>query len=263
MKSFIHRGLRLEYSDSGSGLPLVFLHGLGGSVRQIESTVEPLEGVRLICLNQQGHGSSQANWESFCFDSLADDALALLDELQIEKAAFAGISMGAGVCLNLALRYPHRVSRLLLIRNAWTEKPMAEKLIRAYADLGRCLENGGKEAFFESEGWQTVKEPSAYTRNAFLLPFSEEHNVNNPKKYLLLPPDAPAKSREEISSVSCPCTILANDSDLCHPLEYGEYLHRLIKSSELYIIPDKDSDGAGHKRLLNQHLKNWISAKQT
>lgn len=259
MKSFVNsKGLRLEYLDRGEGIPLIFLHGLGGSVEQIEGTYIPLEGLRLIALNQQGHGESQADWESFGFEALADDVISLMDELGLKKAALAGISMGAAVCLNLAVRYPERAERLLLIRNAWTEKPMDERLIDAYADLGRCLSSGGREAFCNTAGWETVKAPSPYTRNAFLLPFSEEHNVKNPRKYLLLPMDTPVKSREDIMGVSCPCTVLANRNDLCHPFEYGEYIHSLIPNSRLYEIPDKDKSAAEHKAQLNFHLKNWI-----
>ena len=65
-----------------------------------------LEGVCLIHLNQQGHGESEACWEKFDFDHLADDVCDLMDRLEIKKAYFAGISMGAAVCLNLAVRYP-------------------------------------------------------------------------------------------------------------------------------------------------------------
>ena len=120
MDSFTYGGIRLEYEVSGQGRPLVFLHGLGGnagvqnngfpgnsgSIRQIQGVCQPIAGVRLICPNQQGHGGSGADWERFGFDRLAEDVIGLLDHLKLEKAAFAGISMGAAVCLNLAVRFP-------------------------------------------------------------------------------------------------------------------------------------------------------------
>ena len=79
MDKFIHRGITLEYEALGTGIPFVFLHGMGGSVEQIKAACEPLAGVRLISLNQQGHGNSGVNWDRYDFDRLGDDAIALLD----------------------------------------------------------------------------------------------------------------------------------------------------------------------------------------
>ena len=106
MKTFTNRGLMLEYEVSGSGTPLVFLHGMGGSVQQIRDTYNAIDGVQLITLNQQGHGHSDVDWEGYSFDRLGDDVAALLDHLGIAQAYFAGISMGAAVSLNTAVRTP-------------------------------------------------------------------------------------------------------------------------------------------------------------
>ncbi len=141
-ETFAHNGILLEYEVSGEDAPLVFLHGLGGGINQIDAVYEPVEKVRLITLNQQGHGNSGVNWERYDFDYLADDVVALLDHLHLEKAVFAGISMGAAVCLNIAVRYPQRVEKMLLIRNAWTDKPMAEEVCRAYWDMCHPFEYG-------------------------------------------------------------------------------------------------------------------------
>lgn len=258
MRELIHRGLRLEYEVIGEGVPLVFLHGMGGSVNQIYSTYEPHPGVKLITMNQQGHGNSDAAWDSFDFYHLGDDAAALLDELQIDSAYFAGISMGAAVSLNVALRYPKRVKKLLLIRNAWTDKPMSEKVCRAYYDMGMALKKKSIEAFYETEGWEIVREPSAYTRNAFTCTFSDESCLKNWQKYLILPKKTPAESPEEFQKLTMPVTILANRNDLCHPFSYGEYMHKNIPNSIFMEIPDKDTDGAMHKQMINQAISNML-----
>ena len=82
--------------------------------------------------------------------------------------------MGAAVCLNIALRFPERVEKLLLIRNAWTDQPMAEPVQNAYYDLGQALHRGGSEAFLQTEGWRIISGTSPYTRNAFTIPFQED-----------------------------------------------------------------------------------------
>ena len=77
--TFLSHGVRLEYRTEGEGKPLVFLHGLGGGIGQILSVYQPIDGVKLITLNQQGHGDSGADWDSFGFDRLAEDVIGLLD----------------------------------------------------------------------------------------------------------------------------------------------------------------------------------------
>lgn len=258
MESFVNRGVRLEYSVSGQGIPLLFLHGMGGSTKQIESVYDPIPGVMLITMNQQGHGGSGADWDGYNFDRLADDAKALLDRLEIEKAVLAGISMGAAVSLNMAVRYPERAEKLVLIRNAWADCPMSNEVIRAYADLGRCLKCGGEEAFRQTDGWEIVKEPSAYTRNAFLTPFRDESCLKNPEKYGILPRQKAVSSAEEIKGIRCPVMILANRNDLCHPFALGEYIHELLPTSVFREIPDKDTDPKRHRVLLNESLQTFV-----
>lgn len=251
-------GRRMEYEVWGEGEPFVFLHGMGGSIQQIRNLYDPISGIKLIVPNQQGHGGSEADWEHFDFDHLADDVIGLLEELNIETAYFAGISMGAAVCLNLAVRYPGRVRKLLLIRNAWMENPMPEGTRRAYADLGNCLREGGLEAFYQTEGWKLVSEASPYTRNAFTCTFEEESCRKYWQTYLILPGKTPVTSAEQIQSLKMPVFIVANRNDLCHPFEYGVWIHKLIPRSRFYEVPDKDRDGEGHKRGINQVIREMV-----
>lgn len=254
MNKYLCRGLLLEYEDAGKGIPLVFLHGMGGSVDQIKKVYDPIDGVRLITPNQEGHGESKADWEYYDFEHLADDVVALLEHLSIEKACFAGISMGAAVCLNLAIRYPKRVKALLLIRNAWTDEPMSEDVCRAYADMGNCLKEGGLESFYQTEGWKIVNGTSDYTRTAFTGTFGDKSCEKFWEKYLILPKKTPISSEKALEDITVPVTILSNKNDLCHPFEYGEYFHKRINGSEHVEIPDKDTDSSGHRKMINEAL---------
>ena len=248
---FTSHGVRLEYRTEGEGKPLVFLHGLGGGIGQIQSVYQPIAGVRLITLNQQGHGNSGADWDTFGFDRLAEDVVALLYFLGVQRAAFAGISMGAAVCLNLALRFPERVQSLLLIRNAWTDAPQAQPVRQAFRDLGYALQQGSQEAFLKSEGGKIVAETTPYTKNAFAIPFREAPNLKNWRKYLLLPEQAPIPSLEALKAVSVPARVLACENDFCHPYAYGKLVADAIPGAVFIPIPDKDTDPAEHRRLIN------------
>ncbi len=259
MDSFIHRGLRLEYEVRGKGIPFLFLHGMGGSVEQIYKIYEPLFDVQLITLNLQGHGNSEADWSDYNFDRLGDDVIALLDHLQIPKAVFAGISMGAAVSLNVAVRYPKRVEKLLLIRNAWTNQPMHENVQMAYEALGKCLNTGGISCFLKTKEWKEILEQETlYTRRAFTCNFEDESCLKFWKKYLLLPKLAPIPSIDCLKMIRMLVIILANHDDLCHPFSYGEYLQQYIPGSELIEIPSKDCDEEGHKKAINTVIQQLL-----
>ncbi len=258
IRNYTHRGLKLQYEIVGEGKPLLFLHGMGGGIHQIRSVYEETEGIRLIIPGMQGHGESEADWEHYDFDHLGDDIIALMDELGLEKASLAGISMGAGAALNIAVRFPERVESLLLIRNAWTDRPMEPDVIRAYEDLGRCLKEGGIEAFRKTPGWEIVKEPSAYTRNAFISPFSDPSCQRNWQKYLILPGKTPISDRSVLKDLRIPVRILANRNDLCHPFRYGEWFRDQIPGSVLTEIPDKDADPSGHRIQINRVLREML-----
>lgn len=263
MEKFVHNGLTLEYEISGQGEPFFFLHGMGGSVEQIQSIYQPIPGVRLISLNQQGHGSSEADWSNLTFGSLADDLRALMDYLEIRQATIGGISMGAAVCLNFAVRFPDRVKRLLLVRNAWTDRPMSPEVQTAYRDLGLALKTGDIENFYSSEGWNIVNGPSDYTRNAFTCTFQDPACLRFWQKYLILPPKVPILNLEVLNRLTMPVTVLACRNDLCHPYDYGKRLADHTPHAIFREIPDKDSDGAGQKRAVNEAIQELFSRGET
>ena len=255
---FVNNGRIIEYETEGKGWPVVFLHGLGGSIGQMKSAFDLPEGIMRIALNQQGHGGSAFDPEVFSFDSMADDVAALLAYLGIEKAGFAGISMGAAVALNVAVRYPQLAEKLMLVRNAWTDKPMSREVIQAYKDLGLALKENDEAAFKASEGGKIVAATgSAYTKGAFAGPFSEEPQLKNWQKFLILPPSAPVQDISNIEALQIPVMILACRGDFCHPYEFGEYMHAHIKGSIMYEIPGKDEDTAAHKELSNRYFREF------
>lgn len=260
MSIFINNGIKIEYEADVEGVPLVFLHGMGGSMKQIYSTYDPIPGVRLITLNQEGHGNTDARWDRFDFNALTDDVIALLNFLHVDKAFFAGISMGAAVCLNLVTRHPERVKGLILIRNAWTDQPMQPKVVCAYHDMGLALRDRSIDEFFQSDGWKIVKEEhSAYTENAFTCTFKDKSCLDFWQKYLILPPKAAVLNRECIKRINVPTEIVACHHDLCHPFEYGEYLQKVIPNANLIEIPNKDEDGKRHRELINSIIYKTLS----
>ncbi len=255
LNNFNSSNLNLEYKVIGEGRPFIFLHGLGGDISQIISAYQEIAGVQLITLNQQGHGNSEVDWDNYNFEYLANDVINLMDHLKIEKAVIGGISMGAAVSLNLSLRYPERVEKLLLVRSAWLDTSMSSWLKRAFFDLGCALREGGLEAFNNSVGYQIVDNHSSYVKNAFIKQFNNENNHRNWEKFILLPNCFPVIDLDNLSDLNMPVYLVGTQNDMIHPYEFLLVLKYFIKQAKAYEIVDKSIDESLHGQQLNNIIE--------
>ncbi|MGZ8766442.1 MAG: alpha/beta fold hydrolase [Acidimicrobiia bacterium] len=110
--------LTLYYAERGdpTGPPVVLLHGLTMSSRTMERLAASLPDHRVLLLDLHGHGKSTKLREPdrYLVSGFADDVVALLDHLEIKAAVVGGLSLGANVSYEVALRHPERVRALVL-----------------------------------------------------------------------------------------------------------------------------------------------------
>lgn len=100
----------LYYEESGSGRPLILIHGFPlSSAIWREQTASLSDRFRVIAPDLRGFGKSTPPDLPYSMDLYADDTIMLMDHLGIDKAAVCGMSMGGYVLLNLLERYPHRI----------------------------------------------------------------------------------------------------------------------------------------------------------
>jgi pimeloyl-ACP methyl ester carboxylesterase len=123
MPVFTRDHIRFHFLDSGAGLPFFWQHGLGGNAHLAYELFKPPPGFRLISFDARGHGRTHPAGDAakFAFCTFAEDLRALMDHLRIQQAVVGGSSMGAGLALHLALRFPERVLGLVLSRPAWLD----------------------------------------------------------------------------------------------------------------------------------------------
>jgi len=109
-------GIELGYQVFGKGKPLILLHGGFGSLEMFGPNVDLLAGHRqVIGVDLQSHGRSPAAKRAMTFEAMADDIGAVIKELDLEKAAIMGFSLGGGVALRTGIRHPEVVERLVLL----------------------------------------------------------------------------------------------------------------------------------------------------
>jgi 3-oxoadipate enol-lactonase len=126
--TYLSDGAKLAYSDSGDGLPVVFLHPTPLDRDYWRPLNEELAGVRAIVADLRGHGLSELGTDLpvgvfsrvpdapvLTMAQLAKDILALLDHLELREAIFAGCSIGGYVVMELWRRAPERMRGLALM----------------------------------------------------------------------------------------------------------------------------------------------------
>ena len=115
-------GLRMYHEVHGTGEPLVVLHGAYMTIDAMGEVVPKLaETRRVIAVELQGHGrTADVADRPITYEGMADDAAALIGLLGIEQADVFGFSMGGGVALQLAIRHPGLVHKLVAASASYT-----------------------------------------------------------------------------------------------------------------------------------------------
>src|SRR5919108_4760680 len=114
-------GLNMYYEIHGTGQPLVVLHGSFMTIELLGQLVPELARSRqVIAVEFQGHGHTADVDRPITYENLADDTAALLRHLGIGNADVYGYSLGGGVALQVAIRHPDMVRKLVIVSAPYT-----------------------------------------------------------------------------------------------------------------------------------------------
>jgi pimeloyl-ACP methyl ester carboxylesterase len=232
----------------GARQPVLLLHGLGGDCGQPWALLDGSSGLRRIAPDLRAHGVTGyiGPDEAFTFDGLADDVVALLDRLGVTRPVVAtGVSMGAGVGLNLAVRYPDRVMALVLVRPAWLDQPRPPHLAAfpLIADLLRTYGASAGLARFERSGpHETVRavteSGAASLRGQFTAPYAVDRAVRLER----MPASAPVPNEDALRLVRCPALVVGAPRDPVHPLALAEATAAALPAAQLRVVMARDDD---------------------
>lgn len=122
----------MAYDDMGKGAPIIFLHGFPFNKSMWQPQYDSLkQHFRIIAPDLRSFGYSKDDTSELSMDLFADDVIALMDELNLDKVAVCGLSMGGYIALNAIQRYPERFNAIILCDtqcNADTEEGKAKRL---------------------------------------------------------------------------------------------------------------------------------------
>lgn len=252
-------GMAMRCQVRGEGLPFLFLHGLGGSSTQGLGLLDPLEGVCQILPDLRGHGETELGpVEELSFSAMAEDVAALWRSRGLGRVVLGGISMGAAVAVAAALRFPDQVERLVLLRPAWTDAPMAERVRAWYRALAAALRKGSPAALEADPAFREIRTHED-TAAIFLNAFQDRASLRWPEKYELLPAQRPLGALAELGRLELPALILADRGDPIHPFSYAERYAAALPHSTLLEVPSKGTEYLAYRTAVNRALRNFLS----
>ncbi len=157
-------GAEIYYEIHGDGAPLVLLHG---GVTPSETFGAPLAAMakthRVIAIHMRGHGLSTDSDAPWSTEAMADDVAAVLHQLGIGKARFMGYSLGAAVALQVAIRHPELVEKLVPVSVAFstdgdypaTREAFAQMPSQAAA-IGQQIAASPLAQLYPGVNWETM-----------------------------------------------------------------------------------------------------------
>jgi pimeloyl-ACP methyl ester carboxylesterase len=137
-------GLKMYYEIHGDGDPVVLLHGSFMTITNNWTRwIGELSKTRkVIAVEMQGHGRTADIDRDFSYDHLADDVAALLDHLKINQADLIGYSMGGGIAMQVAIRHPEKVRRVVSISAFFRHDGVVKEALDAFAKMNAEMFKG-------------------------------------------------------------------------------------------------------------------------
>ncbi len=250
----------INYKISGEGFPFIFQHGLGSNLVQTQNLLGGQEKVQLISMDCPGHGDTPLRLSNPpSFDFYADEVIRLMGHLKIEKAIFGGISMGAGISTNIALRYPDKVAGLVLVRPAWLDKGNPENLMILKAAAKFIGKRSAKAKFEKNNQFQHIKGHLRTAATSIMGVFSDTQQTAISMVLKSMVSDAPFKEMTDLAKIAQPCLIFGNDDDPLHPFEMAKVMHQHIKGSHLEKVTSRYIGNQAHKTEVNTAVTSFIT----
>ena len=203
-------GMQMYYEVSGQGDPLIVLHGAYMNIPSMGAIIPKLAAThRVYALEFQGHGRTTDVDRPITYANLADDVAAFMDALGLAKADVFGYSMGAEAGLQLAIRHPGKVTKLVVA-----------------------------SAAYDLRGWQPEFQaaiPQMTVEMIVGMPFAAEYRKLAPSpegfpalvEKLIALEKQPMAWEQEVKKIKIPVLIVCGDADVM-TLEHSVALFRLL-----------------------------------
>lgn len=247
------------YITRGVGKPFIFLHGLGASISQTVKIAGDFPNTQFISMDFPGHGKSPYPKDNDpSFDFYAEEVIRLMDSLDIEKTVIGGISMGAGVSMSIASRFPSRVKSMVLVRPAWLDAPSPKNLKILITAAEYFPKDFGRDHFSRLESFRNIQRKLPNAALSLLGLFAATQQKNLPKVLWHMVNDTPYTNYEELNRYEIPCSIIANEHDPLHPFDLAKEIHENIHHSSFHKVTSRYKDDNKHRKEVRSIISKCL-----
>ncbi|WP_179997343.1 3-oxoadipate enol-lactonase [Acinetobacter sp. YH16050] len=259
MPTFTSNDAQINYQTFGDATKpaLIFSNSLGTNFKMWQAQIDFFQqDFFVICYDTRGHGASSAPQGPYSIDQLGQDVVNLLDHLNVEKAAFCGISMGGLTGQWLAIHRPERFNQVVVCNTA--------------AKIGQEQAWNDRAALVREQGLQPIASTAA--SRWFTEPFIQSNAtvVNNLQNDLAAGSaegyasccEALAKAdvREQLKDITVPVLVVAGQQDPVTTVADGQFMVERITNSQLFEINASHISNVELPNEFNQAVKQFIQA---
>ncbi len=252
-------GIELYYEIHGTGQPLILLHGGLGAIEMFGEVLPMLaEGRQVIGVDLQAHGRTADIDRPLTFEAMADDIAGLITFLGFEKADVMGYSLGGGVALQTAIRYPELVHKLVLVSTPYQFHGWYPEVLAGMAQVSAAAA-------------EPMKQTPMYQAYASLAPKVEDWPVLLDKLNALLTTDYDWSV--DIPNVKVPTLLVVGDADSVRTSHAVAFFERLgggqkdagwdgsgMSTAQLAILPATTHYGIFMSPLLATTVAPFLDA---
>jgi len=249
-------GVRLHYRVSGrrSGPPVLMIQGLGADKHLWDlQRLALAPWYHTIALDNRGAGRSDKPYGGYSLEQMADDAIAVLDAVGVERAHVVGASMGGAISQIVGIRHPDRVRSLVLACTACQHHQWRRELLSEWAETAQTRGMGAMTA--QAARW--VIGPRSFRRLSPAVGWMGPLALSRPPHAFagqvaaILAIDDHLQSR--LPEIDVPTLVIVGNQDILTPRGDAEYLAELIPTAELVVV-----SGAAHGFMI-EHASTFNS----
>lgn len=236
-------GITVHYRIQGRGEPLILIMGLGGeSGDWILQARAFSKYFRVLTFDNRGVGKSEKPSESYTIKTMADDVVGLMDYLGIDKAHILGVSMGGAIAQEIAINYPERVRKLILVsttpgkdekgahspellRAMGLQEGFCDEDIRS-VDIGRVM-NSLSSNSYSSKMLKAVAVPYCWVR----MKLFGIQGLGKQFEAVMT-----SSTRDRLNMIKAPTLVIAGTEDGIVPTRSSELLAERIPNARLIKI---------------------------
>jgi pimeloyl-ACP methyl ester carboxylesterase len=230
--------MSLFVRDSGTGEPLLLLHGFTGCGDDWKYVFsEPLTGYRIIAPDLTGHGRSPNPRSDFKFADVARDVFALLDQLKIDRIKAIGMSAGANTLLHMATQQPDRIAAFIHVSGTPRFPDQARAIMKAITEESRS-----EAEWTEMRGRHHLGDDQIRALWRYAREFADDRDDMN-------------FDSTSLSTITARTLIVHGDRDPLYSVELAVELYRSIPNSQLCVVPN-----GGHGPIFGEQSAAFAKA---